>query len=475
MRKILSTISILFLTQFVIAQKGFTPKIEKYVNEYINTFDQSKSELKRVNTWYAAFKKAEKPSKKEFEGKLIGLGIEIAKENEMASSYLPATYTQNENKIAVEKINSKKHEQSLINDYAKAYFKNNTVLKKEPLYKTSSNDNFVFGATNFTENTKEIYVKGNFNLYFIRTYKNNLYVISINRNYNIWKNKAVTFYKFDLSLKNDKTYEIPKTATKPSKPKTPSQNLSYKIPNRWKGTNRLYHDVAIDELRETVRLLAQIPPYYNNKDFVSNAMSLSSPLTRDNVMNYISQLQFFENYKVELDEKMKGKIGYFAKESIKNVNHYAAHALADIFMTKKEYRKAISSFGKALNSKYHTAGGTRYIRCLGRIYSDLAEAAFALDKTDQGVLYLLALIAQKDRYSEYADEQLTAYGKSINLKKFKKSLILAIDSVEIKDELRYNITYRNQIATFEIPFLGTKKNIQIHLVKSDTYSYFENK
>jgi len=251
--------------------------------------------------------------------------------------------------------------------------------------------------------------------------------------------------------------------------------LSYKIPNRWENEHRLFHDIATDELRKTVRSLAQIPPYVNNKEFVSNANALSVALTRNNIKDYIPQLQFFESYKVELDDDMKKKIGYYARESVKNVNHYAAHALADIFMTEKAYEKAVYSFEKALKNRYHTAGGTRYIRCLGRIYSDLAEAAFFVNQPEEGVLYLLALIAQKDRSSEYADKQLIEYGKTINAKKFRDNLVLAINSVKLKGKSEYTITYKNQMGTFEIPFFGSKKNIQIRLVKSQTYTYFEKK
>ena len=470
MKKISILLTILLCNQFIIAQEGFTPKVEKYIDNYISTFNESNPEIKKINKWYANFKKADKPSKKDYEHKLIGLGLEISKEKEIASSYIPASYTLDKGKIAVKNITSKKYEQELIDSYASAYFKNNTLLKKENLYEELVNDNFIFNAGKFKENERELYVKPSFVLLFIRVYENNLYIISINSNYSIWKNREIIFYKFDLSLGT----KLPVTTDNSSKVKPEVTNTNYIIPNRWEDTNRLYHDQAIDELRETVNLLAQIPPYSNNSDFVTNAKGLDTKLNRDNVKNYIPQLQFFENYKVELDDKMAENIGYYAKESVKNVNHYAAHALADIYMNKKEYSLAVSSFGKALTNKYHTAGGTRYIRCLNRIYSDLAEASFAVNEPDIGVLYLLAIIAQQNTSSDYADEQLTAYAKTINTKKFKENLIMAIDSAEEKGELEYTITFKNHTGTFEIPYFSSLNNVKVYLVKSDTYNNFKH-
>ena len=470
---LLTILAFLLFSPSIIAQNGFTPKVEKYVDDYIASLDKSSSELKKIELWYANFKKGQKPTPEVYSQNLIGLGIGASKEKGITYRHLPAKYFFTKNKITLNKITAKKHKQLDIDNYTKAYFKGNKILKADPIYTNLDNDNFAFGATKFKETNNELYAKV-FDFIYLRTYQKHLYILAINSNYSIWKNREITFYKFDISLQSNgdsKLIAVQKHKT----PKKTNQTTVYKIPNRWKDKNRLYHDLATDEFRETVQLLAQIEPYNKNSAFIENANALPRKLDRDNVKNFIKELTFFQNYKVELTDEMTKKLSYFSKESVKNVNHYASHALADVYMNDKQYTKAIIAFGKALENEYHTAGGTRYIRCLDRIYSDLAEASFAVNKPEIGVLYLLAVVANQDRSSAYANEQLIAYGNTINTKKFKENLIFAIDSIKENGALEYTIVYKNNKATFKIPFFSTAKGVQIRLVKSSAFNSFNHK
>lgn len=457
------------------AQNGFTPKVEKYVDDYIASLKVNSSELKKTETWYAAFKKGVKPSAEQYSSSLIGIGVSALKEKGGVYNYVPAKYSFDKNKIGIKKITSKKYEQTDIDSYTKAFFKNNNaVLKQEKIYGNLDTNGFVVGAGLFKESDKEIYVKGSFDFLCIRVYKKYLYVVSLNKNFAVWKNREIAFYKFNLTSKV-KGAGRPQVSKKKKAPVEKKQENSYKIPNRWKDTKRLYHDVASEELRKTVRLLSQIAPYNTNKEFVENTKVLNIPLDRDNIHNYIKELTFFQDYKIEMTDKMKNKLDYFSKESVKNINHHASHALADIYMNNKQYKKAIASYGKTLSSKYHTAGGTRYVRDLDRIYCDLAEASFAVNHHDEGVLYLLAVVANQNTSATYADKQLIAYGKTINGKKFKENLIWAINSVKPKGDSDYTITYKKQKGTFGIPIFSSPKGVKIRLAKSVTYGSFDYK
>lgn len=453
----------LFVQNIVVAQKRYTNEINHFVKESIEKIQvNDKKNLDELNNIYNGFLKGTKPELALVNDKLMGLSIS----NKDLVIY-PSRYAYEKEEIALRSYN--KEDKSLITEYIKTYTSDFKNLNKNAIYKKHF-DGFLFGKASFITSDKEIILKSGFNTYFLRTYKEKIFAIGINKNYNAWKNKPVLFFTFNLVKKSNKQLKAkPTTVTTTTKP---SANKKYTIPDRGYGEERLFHDYFTDEIREGMKLIHEIEP--QSDEFVKNAKALNEKLSRENITKFTPQLEFFKNYNLKLPkDSLKGRF-YLMKQKIYNINHVSAHALGDIYMGKKQYKKAIENYKLALVKDYYTNSGTSHAKCNERILYDIADAYFLLDKPESAVLYLLDIVSRNYILKEAAEKILIEYAKATDYKQFKKTLIMAIDSVKFNNNGTYKITYGNTTKTFKT-YYDKKTSIQYYMVKCKPYKMFDYK
>ncbi|MFP3833019.1 hypothetical protein [Chryseobacterium sp. SIMBA_028] len=93
----------------------------------------------------------------------------------------------------------------------------------------------------------------------------------------------------------------------------------------------LYHNFRVDDLRIGLRYLIKDEPYKSDPTLIQYTSNLKDKLERTNIAHYIEELRYFADLKI--DEKYKDNYD----EEIVNINHTASHALADVFLGKKDY------------------------------------------------------------------------------------------------------------------------------------------
>ncbi|MBO0592504.1 leucine-rich repeat domain-containing protein [Cellulophaga sp. E16_2] len=228
---------------------------------------------------------------------------------------------------------------------------------------------------------------------------------------------------------------------------------------------RLYHNVVTDALRMHAYELSQLAPFSSNIKYKEIVISLEVNIDRYNVSEYITPLNYLM-YLSEIPDNFKTIHSLSNTEIInfKNISHLAAHALADSYLSAKNYPKAIEYLNLALvDYPYHSFSGTTVNKDRLRIRTDLAKSYSSLNTKNIAFLYLLANTINSSGYGDY-DKLIKEYAVHEDKKQLKEDIAVAAETIKIHDDGSYDITFRGNTHTFfDGPYTSSKADMKIIL------------
>ncbi|GGX33692.1 leucine-rich repeat domain-containing protein [Aquimarina muelleri] len=212
---------------------------------------------------------------------------------------------------------------------------------------------------------------------------------------------------------------------------------------------RLYHNVLTDELRIKGKELSKLEPFKSNTKYNKIINSLHDKIDRYSVSKHITSLNYIM-YISEIPNNYKTKYYLSDREinDFKNISHLSAHALADSYISAKNYQKAIEYLKLALvKFPYHSYSGTTVNKDRLRIRTDLAEIYYEIKNKNDAYVYVLANIINGESFRNH-EKILIDYLKGEDKVQFKKDLNAAINTIKIKANKEYEITFRSKKYTF---------------------------
>ncbi len=213
---------------------------------------------------------------------------------------------------------------------------------------------------------------------------------------------------------------------------------------------RLYHDYRIDELRESLKTLSQYEPYKSDKTFAKVLNSFNEKLDRFNIANYNEQLQYLvENIKISESYNKTYYLSEREMNTLKNINHLAAHSLGDIYMTKKEYSDAITYFNIARTKHtYYSSSGTTVNKDYLRMEFDISEAYFKLNDFELASLHLLHNLMNGQSFGNHLSEKLEESAKFLDATTFIPKLEAMLSTLETTKEHKLKYVFDEKSITF---------------------------
>ncbi|WP_106915206.1 hypothetical protein [Chryseobacterium aurantiacum] len=227
--------------------------------------------------------------------------------------------------------------------------------------------------------------------------------------------------------------------------------------------NPLYHNYRIDELRTGLRYLIRDEPYKSDPTLIQYTSNLKDKLERTNIANYIEELRYFADLKI--DKRYKDNFD----EEIANINHTASHALADVFLGKKDYGQAEKYFLKALvEHQLFSVSGTTVEKDSHRIEYDLVKVYQNLGRKDEAYGYLLALINSQWNY-ELGEKGIIAMAENDDKKKLKRDIDKALKTFVARPDYFLEFTFRGKKILFWNALSLNKEYFSKNIMKTEFY------
>ncbi|WP_159020375.1 hypothetical protein [Algibacter sp. L3A6] len=232
----------------------------------------------------------------------------------------------------------------------------------------------------------------------------------------------------------------------------------------------MYHNHAIDMMRENIKFLATTEEYANNATFLELAEKLPKTFDRYNIKNYETTLKYIAD-ELELSEATIKKYYspfHFTKE-MGNMHHVATHALADIYFTAENYKQAIAFYDKAMFTHAPKGtSGTTINKDFLRMEFDVSEAYFELKNYDMAVLHLLHNLMNQQSYGDHVTNTLKEYEAFIDAAVFLPKLEAMLKTIQ-KGE-GYNLKYNFSGKTMQFsPFVESPSSCRATILSSDFY------
>ena len=237
----------------------------------------------------------------------------------------------------------------------------------------------------------------------------------------------------------------------------------------------MYHNHAIDMMRENINFLATTEEYANNTTFLEIAEKLPKTFDRYNIKNYETTLKYIAD-ELELSEATIKKYYspfHFTKE-MANMHHVATHALADIYFTAENYKQAIAFYNKAMFTHAPTGTSVTTInKDFLRIEFDVSEAHFKLKNYDMAVLHLLHNLMNQQSFGDHVTKTLKEYEPYIDAVVFLPKLEAMLKTIQ-KGE-GYNLKYNFNGKTIQFsPFVESPSSCRATILSSDFYKSLKN-
>ena len=239
---------------------------------------------------------------------------------------------------------------------------------------------------------------------------------------------------------------------------------------------RMYHDFALDVMAENVKFLAKTEEFANNSNLQKNAKALPEKLDRYNAKEYEAVLVYIaDELKVPEETRKKYYSPFHFTKELGNIHHIATHALADIYMTSKNYKEALRFFDKARNTHVPKGtSGTTINKDYLRMEYDVSEAYFELKEYELSSLHLLHNLINGQSYGNSVHEKLAKNEKLVDA----SSIIPKIDAMlpTIKKGEQYMLTYKYDGKKINFsPFVESVSSSKSTIVNSDFYKNLKKK
>lgn len=227
--------------------------------------------------------------------------------------------------------------------------------------------------------------------------------------------------------------------------------------------NPLYHNYRVDDLRTGLKYLIKEEPYKSDATLIQYTSHLKDKLERTNIANYIEELRYFTDLKI--DKRYKDNYD----EEIVNINHTASHSLADVFLGKKDYEQAEKYFLKALvEHQLFSVSGTTVEKDSHRIEYDLVKVYQNLGRKDEAYGYLLALINSQWNYA-LGEKGIIAMAENDDKKKLKKDIDKALKTFVVRPDYFLEFTFRGKKILFWNALPLNKEYFSKNIMKTEFY------
>ncbi|MCL5127730.1 hypothetical protein [Algibacter sp. L4_22] len=232
----------------------------------------------------------------------------------------------------------------------------------------------------------------------------------------------------------------------------------------------MYHNHAIDMMRENIDFLATTEEYADNTTFLELAKQLPKKLDRYNIKNYETTLKYIAD-KLKVSEATIKKYYspfHFTKE-MANMHHVATHALADIYFTAEKYKDAITFYDKAMFT--HTpvgTSGTTINKDFLRMELDVSEAYFELKDYDMAVLHLLHNLMNQQSFGDHVTDTLKEYEAFIDATVFLPKLEAMVKTIQEGEGYNLKYVFNGKTMQFS-PFIESPSSCRATILSSDFY------
>lgn len=422
-----------------IAQKSFSSIKNKVLLE-INKYNQSNSNYKNLKILFSEFQNASKISTDNFSKKNIGIAFEISQEN-IDLDVFPALLSSNESKVNLSafrtKATGKPSEDMQI--YVKKFMQRELDLGSTKTFRYLLNNSPTAEGI-VSENKNEHIIEEPNSLSFVRGNEDNIFVISIDNQYQTLENPRILIYNFAISLGGKNIFEPIKNVEEPIIKEISKENYP------------LYHDYRTNDIRQAIIDLQKFEPYKSNTELTKNSQALNENIDRYNINKYIKQFKYFLNLNItkEFLEQNFEDISLDSNEAVLNIKHISAHALADYYSTF-DYNLAIEYYKKSIyNFPLIATSGTTTTKDAERITFNIAQTNYLAGNKDEAYAFLLGLIIDSNNNSKLAEKELNKYIENDKIDKiaFKIDIDEAIKSIKKGKNFSYNLTFREKKAFF---------------------------
>ena len=476
-RKIILVLVAMGLYHVSNAQTAYEGTVQKKINESLERYKATSENVKHARAVLAKFEAAPKLDKIELQKRNVGIGIVLSPDDLNGSSIsepalAPAGYSYKDSKIGLAAVRDPKNKGSnpKLDRYTQTYIYHYEGIYTDPTMEFLMN-NEVPAEGSVTSNSKEFIVEEEATLSFVRGDKDWMYIVSIDSNYERLAEPRIIFYAFRISFS-------PPDIFKDSKNPDRAAALSEAKTVDKKKPNRLYHDQATNDLIGYVTFISEQKPYSENKTFLKYANTLPEKLNRDNVADHLMALTYFsDSFQIDQDNEIKYRDRYGRQQDLKNINHLAAHALADVYMTQKDYENAAQYYHKAMHRhRYYQSSGTTMNKDYLRLQSDVAEAYHESGQHDRAIAHILNVLMNGQYSSEFTNERLTEYVQKEDVGLLKKDIDAILPTIERFEQYdyTYRYTFRDKNFLF-IPYGGSATSEYERIAKSDFYRSLETK
>ena len=232
----------------------------------------------------------------------------------------------------------------------------------------------------------------------------------------------------------------------------------------------MYHNHAIDMMRENIKFLATTEEYADNATFVELAEKLPKAFDRYNIKNYETILEYIaDDLEVSAATIKKYYSPFHFTKEMANMHHVATHALADIYFTAENYKQAIAFYEKAMFT--HTpvgTSGTTINKDFLRMEFDVSEAYFELKNYDMAVLHLLHNLMNQQSYGNHVTDTLKKYEAFIDAAVFLPKLEAMVKTIQKGEGYNLKYTFNGKMMQFS-PFVESPSSCRATILSSDFY------
>jgi tetratricopeptide (TPR) repeat protein len=238
----------------------------------------------------------------------------------------------------------------------------------------------------------------------------------------------------------------------------------------------MYHNYAIDMMAENIKFLATTEEYAENSTFQDFAKKLPKKLDRYNAKDYEAVLIYIAEEMVLTEETIEKYYSPFSfTKELSNVHHIATHALADIYMTRKKYRKAIVLYQNSMmDNPPKGTSGTTINKDFLRMELEISEAYFELKAYELAVLHLLHNVMNGQSFGNYLSTKLEEYEKFIDARTFIPKLEAMLLTLEKCKGYKLKYVFNGKTIQFA-PFIANPESSRARVLNTEFYKNLKKK
>lgn len=443
MRKLYLLLSLAFLTQFIVAQANYS-SIQEIVSKRIKECS-GKENGRYAKTVFTNFEKSAKANDNNI--KLRHIGIAIVLQNGSAPEIYPAKYSAADGKVSITAIRgTSESAKNDMNEYVNTYLNNMENLASSKVAKSiiMSRDK---GIGTLTENDTEYIVNESSSLSFVRGDNDWMYAISIDKRYKDMSAPPVILYAYKLTMSGPDIFGESNTLERMEQRRL--ERIAKEQDEREQYP--LYHDYRTDDIRSGLAKLVRYEPYKSDTELAKQISRINRKITRHNISSFVNEFK----YLLTLDIPEEFADEYFSdvrsNEDVLNIKHLACHALADYYLSVKEYDTAIDYYKKSVfEYPIVVPSGTVATKDVERCIYDIAKTLHKAGRKDEAYAYFLALMIDSQNYFRSIGTTLTEYlnNDNVDKKKFKADLDKALKTIKAGEKYTYTIDFRGYKAFF---------------------------